>query len=110
MNNSITLDEFLDFIKWENGRLDTLLDFKTNTDSVFEHYVKFSEECGELANEILVKFNMVRPEKRKENSAELKKELADVIITACLLADTLKIDVKQALAEKVEIIKNRKYV
>ena len=39
----------------------------------------------------------------------LSKEIADVILTAMILAERLGIDVEESLKEKIEIVKGRTY-
>ncbi len=45
----------------------------------------------------------------ERDSNNLPEEIADVLITALILAKTLDVDVEQALARKIEKIKARKY-
>lgn len=113
----MTIEELLKFIKWENKRLDKFSGRKTLKDrkrdkqmKVFAQTVKVNEEMGELCNAVLDNFSLQRKAKsKKAKDAELAKELADVLITTLLLADTLEVDIKKALKKKVKMIKKRKY-
>lgn len=101
-------DDFLKFIKDENNQLNTRLGHKVPyEENVFATLSKLMEESGELASEIFINLKRVRKEKIYENSKELAAELADTIIVLGLLADTLGVDIKQALSDKIEKIKKR---
>lgn len=69
--------------------------------------VKLIEEVGELCAEILKRDSLQRKEKGENNSEDLAEEMADVIITAFLLASRLDIDIEKALLQKMEKITKR---
>jgi NTP pyrophosphatase (non-canonical NTP hydrolase) len=109
-------DEFLEFVDTElkklairdgipedgNGRA-------LKNERIFACMTKVTEELGEFASEIFISLGKTRKEKLRENSAELAKEFADVVITLVATAREIGIDIKSALQTKMEIIKNRKY-
>jgi NTP pyrophosphatase (non-canonical NTP hydrolase) len=108
----MTIEELLNFIKQENQRLDKFLGKRRRNQQTraFAQTVKVNEEVGELCNAVLDNYSLQRKKKSKKGKEnELVKELADVLITTLLLADTLKIDVKKALEKKTKLIKKRKY-
>ena len=108
MQKDFNFDEFIDFIRWENKRLGEFFNFASPKEEIYAIMTKLMEENGELANEIFVHFKHCRSAKIRENSRELAMEFADNIIVLFLLADKLGIDVTTALADKAEIIRNRK--
>ena len=70
--------------------------------------VKINEEVGELCGVALNSMGLARKEKIKTFKKEqVEDELADVIFTTLLLAKSLDIDMKKALAEKIKIIVER---
>ena len=102
------IKELMDFIKWENKRLNTfygLLD--SSRETILAKTAKVMEEVGELSEAVLDSFMLQRKEKGHGDPAE---EIADVILTTLLLADAMGVDVWQAVEKKVRLIKERKYL
>ena len=109
MNQDLTFDELLEFIKWENGRVIERDGFVSKREDILSGVVKLSEELGELSNEILINLGLCRPDKFRENKKEMDKEVIDCLLVLLILAERMGVDVKQGLKDKMEIIKNRKY-
>ncbi|MDR1009225.1 MAG: hypothetical protein LBL52_03145 [Rickettsiales bacterium] len=111
MDKKLDFGTLIDFIKFENARLDKLHSFVSFKENVFAIMTKLMEESGELANEVFIKLGHCRPDKLKPegNDDALAKELADNVIVLFLLADKLGIDIEWAIATKLEIIKKRDY-
>lgn len=107
----MTFKEFLNFIDSENQRIiEYFGKSKSDRERVFGRTVKLMEEVGEFAGEVLANGGAQRKEKLdKMDSKNLEYEFADVIITAFLIAKSLKIDPQKAIKEKIEKIKKRKY-
>lgn len=63
---------------------------------------RLSEETGEVAREINVKYGEKRSKKEKTGK-ELEKELIDVIFTAVAMATSEGIDIERAFCEKMGI-------
>jgi len=102
------LKELLQFISLENERLIKLYASKTQRERILSRTVKLTEELGELCNEVLA-FN---GDQRKDKLAKLENnnlpnEFADVIITTLLLAETMGVDIEEALKNKIEKINKR---
>ncbi|MFA5155171.1 MAG: MazG-like family protein [Patescibacteria group bacterium] len=97
------------FIKIEDKRIKKY--FRTKTDPekhVLARMVKLTEEVGELAAEVLAHHNWQRQEKLDRRSQDdLGHELADVVITTFMLADTLQVDMAAALRAKMKKIEQR---
>ena len=78
------------------------------TKRIFAQTVKLTEEIGELSSEILWNTWVVRKEKLSRYSAEtLQDEFADVIIVTIRLAKLMNVDIRSALKNKTEKIKQR---
>jgi NTP pyrophosphatase (non-canonical NTP hydrolase) len=108
--NNFDMDDFLQFIKWENSRLCGRDDLSTDCRAqVLTGVTKLMEENGELASEILINLGLVRKEKLHDNKDELAKEFADVALVLWMLADRMDIDMAKAIQDKMEIVRNRKY-
>ncbi|TRZ78585.1 hypothetical protein D4R87_00290 [bacterium] len=108
------LKELLDFIAWENNRVNkTILKDYSKKEIIFFRVVKAMEEFGELCNEIIALNGAHRKGKqkkfKKDDLSNLSKEFADVILTALLVGDALNIDIKKALEDRIKNIKERKY-
>jgi len=69
--------------------------------------VKLGEEYGELCESVLAINKIQRREKPDKINTDLAGEIADVIITALLLAESLGIDIQQALKRKMKTIDKR---
>jgi NTP pyrophosphatase (non-canonical NTP hydrolase) len=97
------------FIETQDGRLKkTVENYPDEEKRVFARMIKLTEEVGELADEVLAESSFQRQEKldvrEKDN---IEAELADVIITALLLAKTLGVDADKALRDKIDKINGR---
>jgi NTP pyrophosphatase (non-canonical NTP hydrolase) len=102
----MTFEEFQRFIDKESEFLDSLDPNAPHMQGVFARTVKLGEEYGELCDEVLGAAKYQREEKTAD-SRNLEGEFADVVITAFLLARKLGVDMPQALAAKIEVIKSR---
>jgi NTP pyrophosphatase (non-canonical NTP hydrolase) len=77
--------------------------------TILARMAKLNEEIGELADQILGSLGLQRPEKLYQYTPEsLRKELADVVITAFVLAKGCNVDMLQAINEKIQIVTQRK--
>ena len=101
--------ELQKFIKLEDRRIKRYFNGLEDKDKmILARTVKLSEEVGELAAEVLAHHNWQRQEKLDRRANEdLGHEVADVIITTFLLADTLEIDIEKSLREKMKKINLR---
>ncbi len=104
------LHDFDDFVATELERIRKRTEIYDYREFTLAQMIKVSEEQGELADAILSMFSLQRKEKQEVfDTSNVKEEIADVIITAWLLAKSLDISVDQALEEKMEKIKKRDY-
>ena len=104
------LDELLEYIKWENERLNRCYPDLQKDAMAYARTVKINEEVGELCNEVLMHYDTQRSDKLASKKQDaLSEEFADVIITTLLLAEYMGVDIKKALEKKTDKIKNRKY-
>lgn len=101
-------DSFLTWIALQSAKLDRHFGSATKREEVLARLAKLTEECGELADEVLASDGHQRKEKLadKQNDS-LGHELADVLITTLLLAEKMRIDVNVALKKKVGKIDRR---
>lgn len=105
------VEEIMDFADWENKRVETASS-KTNNELIDSQIMKIGEEYGEFINEFLKIYKWQRKDKitNIENSKkELEKEFADIILTSFLAARRLGIDPIDALENKMEVVRARKY-
>lgn len=106
---SMITPTLLEFIARENA---ILLEKHFNNDkqlSIHVGAIKMAEELGELCAEVLATSKLQRAEKLDAHSHEsLDEEFADVIITTLLLADSLNVEVNQALEKKMQKIVARR--
>lgn len=106
----MTLEQLITFIDLQHQRL--IEQYGANTESeqtrVLSRTVKLTEEVGELCSEVLATYKDQRPEKLEQHKPEdLSHEFADVIITTLLLAKSMKVDIPQALQDKIDKINKR---
>ncbi len=103
--------DLLKFIKKESQRLtDNFGKGKTQNERILARMVKLGEEFGELCDDVLAFNKDQRPSKLKnKKETDLAEEVADVIITALLLADVADVDIEKALERKIKKISKRKY-
>lgn len=78
----------------------------TDREHIFARVIKLGEEYGELCDEILASEGDQRKDKLNDNH-DLEGEFADVVIVAFLLAKAMNVDMKLALANKTEKIKEK---
>jgi len=100
--------DLLEMISKVSVKLRERFNFETKKEEILFKTTKLWEEVGEFNSEILKSLKIVRKEKLENyDKTELEMELADVILSALTLADSLDIDVNKALNKKIEKIKNR---
>lgn len=100
------LDELDPFLERENQRLLDSLGGLSQENMALAQTVKLTEEVGELASSVLETEDLQR-HRDTDSTPPLEMELADVLITTLLLAETLDVDVEAALDEKVDRIEDR---
>ncbi|MFH0869988.1 MAG: MazG nucleotide pyrophosphohydrolase domain-containing protein [archaeon] len=100
--------ELVEFAKKEHDRLVTHHNTANNPRTRYTMLAKLMEEVGELSEAILKNDNLQRKDKEKIMGS-VNHELADVILCSLVLADELGVDIENALKEKIEKIKTRKY-
>lgn len=97
------IKDLKEFVKKDIQRLKKKYPY-TQKEFALVNSIKLGEEVGELNQEILKKFNYQR---KREIKSELDQEIADVIIVASILAESLDIDIEKALKEKIKKIESR---
>jgi NTP pyrophosphatase (non-canonical NTP hydrolase) len=96
------------FIEAENERLREKYASSDDQKMVLVQTVKLSEETGELADQILARDSLQREEKLAvAEQTRVEDEIADVLITARLLAESVGVDVDAALDRKMAEIEAR---
>ncbi|MFA5870576.1 MAG: MazG nucleotide pyrophosphohydrolase domain-containing protein [Candidatus Paceibacterota bacterium] len=105
----MTLKELDIFIKAEDIRLQTMHgNYEDEEKRLLARTVKLSEEVGELSEMILSHCSFQRKEKLEAlNKAQISGEFADVIIVCALLANTMKVDLEDAIEKKIKVIEER---
>lgn len=99
------MNELIEFAKLETNRIKEK--YKMNSkDLTLATTIKLGEEVGELNHEVLKHFGHVR-EKHLEIKNKLAHEIADVMICSSIVAESLSVDIKSALKEKMEKINKR---
>lgn len=102
------MDELLAFVSRENARLREYHEGLDETRAPVLQTVKLNEEVGELCDSVLAFDSFQRAEKLDAfDEADVAEELADVLITTLLLADSVDVDVERALASKIEVLEQR---
>ena len=101
----VDLKDLIAFVERENSRLHDQYTTLAETSTALAQTVKLSEETGELSDAVLASQSLQRPANPAD--PDLDEEFADVVLTACLLADTAGIDIEAALAKKVDTIEER---
>lgn len=100
--------DLLKFIKKEDKRIRKKFGKGvTQRERILFRMVKIGEEYGELCESILAFNKLQRQEKPDKENTDLSGELADVIITTLLLAESLGIDIQEVLKRKMEAIDKR---
>lgn len=103
------IDEINSFLDFEYERIKKLYG-KTDKELTYPMMCKIVEEVGELSGEVLSLNSYQRKDKLHDNHEEdVKKELADVLLTTLLLSRNLGINPFLAIENKSKIIKERKY-
>ena len=103
------MDEFVRFAQWEFARLVSLYNAADDPAFKYKLLAKLMEEVGEFSEALLHVDSLQRPDKLEENSSDVASELADVVLVAFMLSEGLGVDLKQALLEKMDEIRARKY-
>ncbi len=100
--------DFRDWLTVQSARLNRVFPSATPREEILARLAKLTEEVGELADEVLANSGNQRKEKLalKESHA-LSSEFADVVITSCLLAEQMGVDVADALTHKIVKINER---
>ena len=93
------------FSQEETKRLRNIIEC-TDKEFVLFNTIKLNEEAGEICNEILKHFKCARKNKL-EQAQELGSEIADVVIVASILAESMNIDLEKALNDKIQKIEKR---
>lgn len=101
-------EELLGFIKNEHDRLIKFYGFTDKKQMKYPNTIKLMEEAGELAQEILASESIQRREKLSGKN-EIGNEVADVIITALIIAENNDIDINSELKKAIEKRNSRKY-
>ncbi len=103
---NFNFEEFLIFIETIDIELKEKY-FKNSTkqEIAYTSTIKLSEEVGELCNEILKLFKLQREEKLTK--VKVESELADVIISTLIIAQTLNLNIKELLQTRQEEISKR---
>ncbi len=79
-----------------------------NKTEILARTVKLSEEVGELSEAVLTFIGDQRKEKLDKFKKEhLESEIADVIITATMIAMSTDVDIDRAIKNKLDKINNR---
>lgn len=106
--NNMELKELLGFIEKQDKVLIKHFGSSNLKQRILSRTVKLAEEFGELCNEVLALNGDQRQEKLDNTNKEnLSYDFADVIITACLLAKSVDVDIEKALEIKILKIKRR---
>ncbi len=102
------MDSVLLFIKKVHNYF---VDKENNMDSekhTLLRSMKLSEEVWELNEQILLHYWYWRKWKNEKYSQEnLEWELADVIFSTLMIAESLDIDMNSAMNKKIKLLKNR---
>lgn len=105
----MTIEEFQKFIDEQDALFRTTKTVGySERERILARTVKLSEELGELSDEVLASLGDQRTGKMNGRNAEsLGDEFADVVIVAFLLAKAMDVNVPEALARKIEKIKEK---
>lgn len=102
------IDELLEFISQENDRLRAYHSGLDADNAPLIQTVKLNEEIGELCDSVLAYDSLQRSKKLAEfEEQEIEDEVADVIITTLLLADSIDVDIEEALENKINAVEER---
>jgi len=99
----MTIDEIIQKLQDISNKLHEQYPQADQKTSVLAASAKVSEEYGEFMDELLSSLGLQRADKLvKYDPANLASEFADVYITLMLLGMAAGIDVKQAIADRLE--------
>lgn len=101
---------FLDFISEQNLDIRSECDKPNDSRYLLLHSAKLMEESGELAEAVLLHIGEGQRKEKldKFKEEDLGREIADVLIVALLIADTVGVDINNVIKEKTDIIKGRR--
>lgn len=102
----MTFDEFQQFIDDQDALFHTVREGQSDREHIFARTIKLGEEYGELCDEVLASMGHQRKDKLAEHH-DLAGEFADVVIVAFLLAKAMNVNVREALAKKIQKIKDK---
>ncbi|MBI2666027.1 hypothetical protein HYX13_00280 [Candidatus Woesearchaeota archaeon] len=108
MKRKFDLSTLKSFAKKEHQRLQKYYNLSDRKQLNLPITVKIMEELGELCNEVLANSGLQRKEKlEKMQKDNLAEEFADVILTACILAENMGVDIEKGVKKKMEKIEKR---
>jgi NTP pyrophosphatase (non-canonical NTP hydrolase) len=99
------MNKLIDFAKIETKRLRKKINCSDKEFTLFST-IKLGEEVGEVNEEILKHFKCARDEKLN-NDNKLSHEIADVMIVAAILAESMNLNLNDILEEKIKINNGR---
>lgn len=103
----MTLETLQQFIEDQDALFRAVKDSsQTERERIFSRVIKLGEEYGELCDEILASTGDQRKDKLSDKH-DLEGEFADVVIVAFLLAKAMNVDMKSALENKMQKIKEK---
>lgn len=107
--NTMELNEILQFIEVQEKRLQQYFpeQLSNKEKRLFAHTIKLSEEVGELSEAVLASTNTQRKQKMTSKHTDIGEEVADVIITTLILAQSYEIDIEKTLEQKIKKINER---
>jgi len=104
----MTFQQLLDWIKVKDQDLRRINTPEDKVKRRLNRMAKLGEEFGELSSQVLSQSSFQRDRNgRKFNLEELGGEVADVLITTMLLAESFDIDITNALEKKIAKIDKR---
>lgn len=105
----MTFEKFQQFITEQDALFNKLKGTNKNKrERIFVRTIKIGEEYGELCDQVLASFGDQRRGKlERKNNVHLSDEFADVMITTCMLAKAMDIDILEALGHKIEKIRKK---
>ena len=103
------LKNLIEFIeKYAKRQKEMFGELGDNEKLILSSTVKVTEELGELCDQVLSYNSRQRKEKLKNfNETSLSEEFADVILAILMLARDMKVDINEALASKIEKLKEK---
>jgi len=95
-----TLKDYQEYVK----RLEAERGF--SSESVLQKCLLLGEEIGELNKAVRKELKLLKTDQNSKNGS-IARELADIVIIICTIANRLDIDLEMAFREKEEINKKR---